>query len=363
MTLCRRFLILGASLLATVPLLRAQVTNTVASDPVGIFSFTLPSSSDTLISLPLTRPKLYQGVVSSLTNYTVTVSGSPGWSAGDFTTTPCYLQVLSGSMNGMLFDIASNTSNSITLVNNGLAPTGLLPSVMFKVVPYWTLGTLFPPADQGKSFTASSNALGLNTRTQVLFPNRAGTGINRASILICYFNASNQHWNSVSSGTNNVDATPILPDSYITVRNPATAASGTLTLMGGVDTGAMAIQLDSLTNTAQDNMVSTGRPVDIALTNLGILNGSFTPSASTLGLQTRDQLMSYSNTPGVMNAAATSIYYYLSNSTTQGWRSAATGTNDVGGNLIPAGSAILIRRATNSSAVTLFWTNSISIPQ
>ena len=75
MTLCRRFLILGASLLATVPLLRAQVTNTVASDPVGIFSITLPSNSDTRISLPLTRPKLYQGLVSSLTNFTVTVSG------------------------------------------------------------------------------------------------------------------------------------------------------------------------------------------------------------------------------------------------------------------------------------------------
>ncbi len=339
--------------------LHAQTTAT--TDPVGFMTVDLPVGSDTVVAAPLSKAPVFQGAVTSLNGFAVTVTGA---NFGDLTTTPHYVQATTGAQAGNIFDVASNTTDTITLVDNGVAPTGLTAGTSFKVIPYWTLGTLFPSTDQGVSFTPSASTLPNARRTQILFPNTTSTGINRAASSV-YFYVTNTFWRNTASSSVNADNTPILPDSYIIVRNPTNAASGLkLTVAGSVNTNAVAVQLDRVGTTQNDNYVSLGRPVDITLNDLGLISsGAFTPSTGTLPNQRRDQLMVFDNAATGFNKAASTIYYYVTNSTTQGWRSTATSTNDVGTNVIQSAVGYVIRKATNGGTGTQFWTNTINIAQ
>jgi len=324
-----------------------------------------PAGSDTIVAAPLTKPPVFQGAVSSRSNFVITVSPSPGF--GDLTTLPHYVQPVSGAQAGFIFDVLTNNSNSITLVDNGVTPTGLDASNTFKVVPYWTLGQIFPAADQNVSFTPSGTSL-LNRRTQILTPNVVGTGVNRAPGATYFFatnaadptNPAVSYWRSTASGATNRDNTAILPDSYFTVRQ--TTNSGTnlsVTIAGNVNTGAMAVQLDSIGSGANDNYVSLGRPTDITLNDLGLISsGAFLQSANTSLLGRRDTLSVISNSIVGFNKAPSVTYYYVTNS---GWKSTATGTNDVGATPIQAAIGYVVRKASNNPSGTVFWTNNITI--
>jgi uncharacterized protein (TIGR02597 family) len=350
---------LGVAASFAVGGLHAQTTAT--TDPVGFMTIDLPVGSDTVVAAPLTKPPVFQGAVSSLNSFTITSTGAD---FGDLTSLPHYVQAIDGTQAGMIFDIASNTTDTITLVNNGVTPSGLTANTQFKVVPYWTLSQLFPSSDQGVSFTPSASASGPARRTQILTPNVTGTGINRAAGATYYF-VTNSYWRSTTGSTNNFNNTPLLPDSYFIVRNTTNSASGLkLTVAGNVNTGKMAVQLDSVASTQNDNYVSLGRPTDITLNDLGLISsGAFLPSASASGPARRDQLLVFNNASIGFNKSASATYYYLSNATTQGWRSSSTGTNDVGSTIIPAAVGYVIRKATNNGTGTTFWTNQITIAE
>lgn len=324
-----------------------------------------PITNDTIIGAPLTKPPVFQGAVSSRSNFVITVSPSPGF--GNLAVTPHYVQPVTGAQAGYFFDVATNTSNSITLVDNGVTPTGLDPSNSFKVIPYWTIGEIFPAGDQNVSFTPSGVS-GLNRRTQVLLPNVTGVGINRSAGAVLFFatnaadptNPAVSYWRSTTTGATNMNSTPLLPDSYFTVRNPTNAGTNlAVTIAGNVNTGATAVQLDSTNGLANDNYVSLGRPTDITLNNLGLIqSGAFLQSINASGLGRRDTLLVISNSVPGINKSASVVYYYLTNS---GWRSTTTGTNDVGNEVIPAAIGYIVRKASNNPTGTQFWTNNITI--
>jgi uncharacterized protein (TIGR02597 family) len=339
----------AAAVLAALPLANAQNV-TATTDPVGFVTIDLPVNSDTIIAAPLTKAPIFQGSVSSRSGFTISVSSAPNWS--QFTNT--YLQVVDGSQAGMIFDIASNTGDSLTLVNNGVQPTGLDAGAQFKLVEYWTLGTLFPASSANVSFTPSSNTLGVNRRTQILFPDTIGTGINRAPTDTYFFTGTS--WRKTTASTTDANNTPILPETYFIVRNPSTASSGLkLTVAGSVSTSSFTIPLDRLSSSSNDNYVSISRPMDVALNDLGLISsGAFVASSNTLGVNRRDQLLVFSNNSTGLNKAASSTYYYVTNS---GWRSTSTGATDVGTSVIPAGSGLVIRKYQNADTTTQFWSN------
>jgi uncharacterized protein (TIGR02597 family) len=362
MNLLRTSLAAVATTALAASALQAQTTST--TDPVGFMTIALPVGSDTIVAAPLTKPPVFQGGVTTLSNFTVTFSPSPGF--GSFTTLPHYVQASTGSQAGIIFDVATNDSNSITLVNNGITPTGLSNGVSVKVIPYWTLSQLFPITDQTVSFTPSGSTVP-SRRTQILTPNVVGTGINRSPSSTYFFatntdatNPAFSYWRSTATGTNNVNDTPILPDSYFTVRNTTNSATNlSVTIAGNVNTGAMAVQLDSIGTTANDNYVSLGRPTDITLNNLGLIaSGAFLQSASATVPARRDQLFVISNSIIGFNKSPSVTYYYVTNA---GWRSTAAGTNDVGNDVISSAIGYIIRKASNNPAGTQLWTNTITI--
>lgn len=363
MNILRPSITAAAALIVASSGLNAQTTAT--TDPVGFMTIPTPTNNDTIIAAPLTKPPVFQGAVSSRSNFVITVSPSPGF--GNLAATPHYVQPVTGSQAGFIFDVLTNDSNSITLVDNGVTPSGLDPSNTFKVVPYWTIGEIFPATDQNVSFTPSGTT-GLNRRTQVLFPNVVGTGPNRAPSATLFFatnaadptNPAVSYWRSTATGATNQNSTPILPDSYFIVRNPTNAATNlAVTIAGNVNTGAAAVQLDSVAGTNNDNYVSLGRPTDITLNDLGLIqSGAFLQSLNTLGTGRRDLLFVISNSIPGINKAPSVTYYYVTNS---GWKSTATGTNDVGTNVITAAIGYTVRKVSNNTPGTQFWTNNITI--
>jgi uncharacterized protein (TIGR02597 family) len=353
-----------SSLAATAALALAAASVAFAQNatttPVGVVTIDLPRGSDTYVSTPLAKPAKFTGQVSSRSGFTISVNPSPSF--GNFTATPHYVQATNGSQAGIIFDVASNTGSSITLANNGIEPTGFEPGTNFKVVEYWTLGTLFPASSANVSFTPSASTTGPARRTQILFPNVTGSGINRSFSENYFF--SGGFWRSTAAISVNADNTPILPDSFIIVRNPASAADGLkLSVSGSVNTDPMAVQLDRLVSGANDNYVSMHLPVDTALNDLGLISsGAFTKSTGTTGVARRDQLLVFNNADIRINKPAAKIYYYLDNGITQGWRTTSNSTADVGNDTIPAGSGLIIRKYQASPATSQFWTKTLNVP-
>ena len=337
--------------------LHAQTTAT--TDPVGFTTIPLPPGTDVRLPPPLTAAPSFQGAGTS-SNFVVTVNPSPGWSNNQFAdtnTAPYYLQVLAGSQNGMIFDILSNNSNSVTLADNGISPTGIT-NQPFRIAAYNTLGSIFPASDTNVSFEPSPNAFTL--RTQVLFPNNtnATPSINRAFNTTYFF--SSGAWRRVGApATNSYNNQPILPETYVIVRNPTNALTNlAVTVAGSVATGSTAIALEGFASGANDNYVSASRPADQILDDLGLItSGVF--EASPTAFQIRDQLLVFNNNAPGINKSASATYYFLGGTNNQ-WRRVGSTTNN-GLDVIPAASGLVIRKATNSGTGTQFWTNTLTI--
>lgn len=328
--------------------------DTATTDPVGFMTFATPPATDVRLAPPLTQAPAFQGS-GTASGFVVTASPSPGWTTDEFSSTPHYLQIVGGAQDGMLFDIASNTADTLSLVDNGVPPTGIDGNT-FKVVKYNTLISIFPADQAGVSFQASASAFVLGT--QIIFPNLTGTGINRSAPDTYYFLGG--YWRKVGSGSANFDNTPILPDSFIIVRNTASApANLAVTVAGSVSTSEITVPLTSAAGTQNDNYVATSRPADQTLESLGLISsGAFEPSVSAFNL--KDQLLVFNNEAPGINKSASATYYYLGGTVNQ-WRRVGGGTANVGTDIIPAGAGVVVRKASAASESTSFWNNSLTL--
>ena len=108
----------------------------------------------------------------------------------------------------------------------------------------------------------------------------------------------------------------------------------------------------------QDNFVSHGRPIDVALSDLGLSPALGTFTATTVVGLYKDQILLYDNTAALINKAPTKTYFYMSSVTSgTGWRLSPDTTTPHDSDTIPAGSAIIVRKASTGNGATQFWTN------
>jgi uncharacterized protein (TIGR02597 family) len=358
-----RFLLPTIVLLA-VPAAQAQEA-AATTEPVGYMSFELPVGSDTRIATPLAKSPVFSGVIASRSGLIVNLNNA---NLISLTEKPHYLQVIDGPQAGMLFDIASNNASSITLVDNGVEPSGLTEGTLLKVIEYWTVGSLFPAADRGVSFTASAGTTIPARRTQILLPNMTGTGINRSAATTLFFSndSAEGFWRSTVSSTVNANDTPLLPDSFFIVRNPASASAGLkLTVVGSVLTNPITIQIDRVGGSSNDNYISQARAMDISLRDLGLVDsGAFLPSTGTTVVARRDQLLVFDNAAIGINKSASATYFYVGTAESGTWRSTTAPAVDASDVTIPAGSGIVIRKyGAGLSTGSEFWKNEIALAQ
>lgn len=341
-------LLITAALCVGSTALFAQTS--VTTDPVGFVSTSCLASSDTYLSIPFTRPPEFTGTLQSISGSNITVNGNPGWAGNVFVYSagaqPKHYYLLLGSggssnpKEGHIYPVTANTSNGLTLDTTFDNLTGVTANTQITLIPYWTPATIFPPSGAGISFTPTSSPPSYQTLLRV--PNYSAPGINQPYAAEYYFN--NGAWQRVSpAGVGDDD--PLLPDGYFVIRNANGAPTLPLIALGSVLTKKLAMPILTASNQQQDNAVALIRPVNVPLVSTGLapIDESFTEN---------DQLLLFDNTHPGFDKTPSAIYVF-----SNGWRLSSDLNTDRGNDVIPPGSALLVRKGPTLDG-TLFFSNS-----
>jgi len=157
-------------------------TTSVTTDPVGYNSLTLPAGNSVRVNT-FVQAKVFQGVASSITsssNSVITVGGTgSSLTSGSYNETAggpaYYVEILSsGSGQGLVADVISNTASTVTVAAN-VPALGVSGTASFCIRPHTTLSSLFPATNS--TLTAYVDTVKLffpnNTNRTFLF---TGTG-------------------------------------------------------------------------------------------------------------------------------------------------------------------------------------------
>lgn len=374
-----RTLVAATAIAACTFSISARAQTSVTTDPVGFMSVSLLGSSDTFVAPPFTRPPEFTGAIQSASGNSITVSASPGWTTNQFvyaagTQSKHYYALIAtggSGKEGHFYPITGNSANALTVDTSADDLNNVPANAQVLVIPYWTFATLFPTSDQNVSFTPSPSNKITQLKTQVLIPDYTTDGTNLAYTATYYFinntvnNAPNVGWRLFgdSAITDHGDDI-LLPDLYFVVRNPSGTPTLPLTNAGSVLTKKLASQLLTDATQQRDNPVAMVRPIGVTLNNTGLTpnDGSFVASPSNRLTQIKDQLYVYDNSVASFNKSPVATYYYINNTVNGqpnvGWRLFGdSATNDHGGDLVAAASAITIRKAPSGTGATAIWTN------
>ena len=342
-----RFLLPVAVGLAT-----ASAATVQTSDIQGLLRVSAPANTDTIVSPVFSRTPVWTGAVQTVSGNRVTVAGTPGWTANQFTpgADTYYVRARGGALNGLFFTVVSNDATSLVLDNAGFNLSQFTTGDSLELVPYWTLGTLYPASQAGTSFVAT--AAPLVHQTELLVYDANGVGVNRpASATYFHYNGA---WRKNGAATtlsfNNV---VIGPDSYLLQRNKAAAT--TLVRSGRVHPGRISTVLEAFPTAAQDNLVAVGYPIDVTLRQTGI-GGSAAFATTTSALSPKDEILVYNTAQTGINRAPSAVYIYFNN----GWRKLGTGLDvDFSDSVtLPAGAGFIVRKvAAATAAVWNYDTN------
>ena len=368
---------------------------TAATDPVGFITIALPADSDTFVSVPLKRPQEYAGLANGVptknagydpgepfvdantngvydsgetftdTFNTITVQGTPGWSANQFvyagSTQPkhYYVFIAGGTKEGCFYTIVSNTPNSVTVDLAGddisSAVSGGASATKLQIIPYDTLGTIFPG---GQGIQASTTHGTGQRQTEIFIPDQQSTGTNLPPTKsYYYYSGSPVGWRKAGFSGVVADDDILYPDSFFIVRmKPGTNSS--LTIMGGVQMNSLQLPVSLFAaNTSQDNAVALPIASSLTLRQTNLYeSGAFAGSSSHgTGLR-KDELFVFDNAViGHNKPAARSYYYYTG--TSPGWRLAGdtVTVRDDTDYVVTSTTALVIRKKSTGTAGTTFW--------
>lgn len=368
----------------TCGLAGAQAT-TAYTTPVGYVSQTCKAASDTIVGVPLKAPTVAAAALSanpsiSGSSAVLTVSTA---SFGSYANTS-YVKFTSGPASGRVYAITANDATTITIALAGDTLSAVSGNT-FSVTPFTTLNSLFPPSattnsplTTGNAFVNSATTAAGQRRTQLLLANTTSANINLAPSATYFILAAQvgppatpAQWRRVGDATlSDVGGLQLWPDAMFTIRNPAAVTSDTVyTSVGEVETANQVVPLFTRdgTNVLRDNPRAITRPVDVTLNALNLGGTSaFVTSATTAAGARRDTLLVFNNTATGLNKAPSATYFYLAAQAgppaiPAQWRRVGDATlSDVGSNIIPAGSAFIIRKYGTAGGVTSSWNNTPS---
>jgi hypothetical protein len=120
------------ALAATPAFLHAQTTS--YSDVVGYYKKSFPTGGS-LHSVALLKPVTFQGTATSISSAVLTCNGA-NWSANAFVPVnglpTYYVEITSGPREGYLYDIVSNTANTVTVDDASLSDAGTTPTFIVR---------------------------------------------------------------------------------------------------------------------------------------------------------------------------------------------------------------------------------------
>jgi uncharacterized protein (TIGR02597 family) len=265
---------------------------------------------------------------------------------------------------GKRFAIDSNTTGTITVDGGAstLQAQGFANGDTFKVIPYWTLATLFPA---GASVGSTSDVFTIDSFLYVV--DNGSYGVNKASSA-SYFYCSGDEGNGVAAGWYDAndpfgasaDDLVIDPTIMYMIRN-GSAVANTLTVTGQVP-DVKSLALVPVSTELNDVNLAVALPTDVSLQNSGLQS----VVQGTSDVFTIDEFVYVYDDEGAgQNKAASATYFYCSgdegNGVSAGWYDA----NDPFGApvtdaVLKAGRCITIRKSSYASNDILDW--SLALP-
>jgi len=348
--------------------------------PIGVNKVTCLANSDTIVGIPFRK----EGSRSTLTTGDpIAVTEEPDLreiplqsltlEAGSLV--QHYLKFDGGTRDGRWYDITANTASSVTIDLNGDNLTGVVTGDRVVITEYWTLDTLFPPAQattawtedpqnagvfipNGHAIVASTSPFPSGRRTEMLFPNYQESGINLAAAGTYYI--YNGGWRKQGEPVSaDFGSSFLVPDYYIVLRHPSGISHETIFRANGeVTMGNHSIPLSTRIDGKQDNLIGLTRAVNITLNELS-LGGTqaFLSSTTPFPAGRRDELLVFNNEVADRNKAASATYYYYNGA----WRMQGQPiSTDFGGDEIKAAFGFIIRKYQDANGETVFWNNTPS---
>jgi len=304
------------AVLFALPMALAQEAVT---DPVGVVTHQTMVGSDMAVAPTLHREPVFSGVIQEISNGNViTVSNNPEWTQDTLAGTH-YLLVCDGDRQGLFASVAGNTQDSVTLefVSETLGSEQgdrVEPGDFIKVIPYWTLATLFPDGS-------------VPNGSKVLVFDRDSSGTNKAGAPITYYDGFGWY-----AGPTNKNNEIIFPDESIVLR-PPTGSASTFSVTGHVPMVPLRVNVGQLaTGVEQDTRISNPFPIEVPLSVL------LDPNNSGNG----DKVLIFDNEVSGINKAGAPITYY----TGFGWYAGPTNSNS---RLIAPGQGLVYRRAASNT--------------
>ena len=339
----------------------ANAQTTAYTTPVGYVTIAVPAESDTTVSAPLEQPSLYSAASTSISGNVVGASGLTGdaFVNADPANAKCYLQVTSGALAGSRFPITANSSSSITVDAGAttLAAQGFVSGASYKVVPYWTLASLFPA---GSGVGATNDVY--SAAAFVMVSDQVSVTTNKANAKL-YFYCSGDTANEfaagwydnddVFSGTKN--DVVIDPSHMYTIRTaPGNVQS--VVVSGQVPSIAPKVGLPVYTS-ENDLSVASQFPVDVSLQESG-LQSVLQP---TTDVYSPAELVFVFDDEGLgQNKAASKVYFYCSGDSVNEFPAGWYDNDDVFSGVvtdkvIKAGRSFIIRKGAYQADGALPW--------
>ena len=365
----RRLFILPVAIASSAFFGPSAFAESVATDAVGFTTVECLAQADTFVSVPFTKVPEFVGSLQSISGNVLTFADTPFQGknfihASNPATFPTHFVLIgphasTNPKEGRHYTITADTDNTVTVDPEGEDLSGISAQTQISIIPYHTLGTLFPDTDAGVSFHPSGSAA--VRPTEILIPNYAGVGVNLAAAATYYYLDSTDEWRKVGDGTVNHDAAALVNGGYFLQRNRnigGVANSATkLTRLGGVLYRKLTVPLETNPpgSPKQDNFVSVTRPVDVKLDDLGLISsGAFANSPSGPAVRT-DELLVFNNAAPGLNKSAAATYWNQAGV----WRKVGDSAPlpNRGTDVIPAGTGFIIRKGTVAGGPTIFWPN------
>lgn len=303
------------------------------TNPVGVIQKTALGDSDTIVSLPLKRPAVFNGVVASLSGANLTAEGSPGWTTDEWAGA-YYAFARSGASAGDYGMIVGNTADTITF-EESLDGSGLAQGDSFSIHPFWTLGSLFP---DGAGVHESPNHA--DRATEIFVPNAGDIGINLGAQATYYY--YDGAFRQVGANlTDTFDDAPLSPDTYFVLRNNI-STSTTVTFTGEVVMGNLSLNLFATDLGDQDNIIGLQRPIEMTLDESGL----------GAALEPGDQLLVWDDSQAKKNRLLADATIYTWDGAT--WSGGTSGGAD---EVFTPGRGVLVRRAATGDISEVDWLN------
>lgn len=334
-------------------------SQSVSTDPVGYVSTVVNANADLKIGVTLGQAPTFASNVGSVSVGTVTVSST----VPDVTTDAHYIQFCSGVLDGQWFEVTGYTASTVSVAED-LAAAGVLADDAFKVIPFWTLDTLFP---DGGGVPQSSDVF--NASGQVQFSNVNGVGINIATGAAYIYSDGSQlgtfgipeGWLDINNPFDGLKgATVVSPESYLTIRN-STGSVATIINAGVVPVDTFASTVVSSSGGEQDSQIFNPFPADVELGSSELVSDGVIRASSDV-FSPLDQLQIFPDSPTGINPSTSKTYIYHDGSQlgtfgfAEGWYDI---NNPFGGikdtDVVPAGAALIVRRSVGSDEL-ISWT-------